>query len=134
MPTNTVGSKGQEYPQNMMHYLSKTITFADNGKVVVLGTVPPGAAVVRGGVVVTTAFNAGTSNVLDIGTLLDDDGFATDLALGTIGVINSDEMATSNDTYSAAADVTVTCTPSLSGTAATAGSGVVWVEYVVPRP
>jgi hypothetical protein len=70
--------------------------------------------------------------VLDIGTSSDDDGFATDLALGTIGVITADEMATSNDTYSASADVTITATVDLTGTAATAGAGTVWVEYIVP--
>ncbi len=131
MATNTAGDVAQEYPQNLVHYLAKTVTYSDNGTAKTLGVIPAGAVVIRGGVAVTTAFNAGTSNVCDIGTLGDDDGFATDLALGTIGVIVADEMATSNDTLSTSA-ITVTATVALSGTAATAGSGVAWVEYIIP--
>jgi hypothetical protein len=133
MPTNTAGDVGQDYTTNQVMYLGKTVTYSNNGSAVTLGVIPPGAVVLRGGVVVTTAFNAGTSNVLDIGTSSDDDGFATDLALGTIGVINTDEMATSNDTYSASAAQTITATVALSGTAATAGSGIAWVEYIIPN-
>jgi hypothetical protein len=122
----------QKFHSNQVHYLRAEISYADGtGKVYTLGAIPAGAVVIRGGVVVTTVFNAGTTNLLDIGTSSDDDGFATDLALGTIGVIVADEMATSNDTYSATADITITATLAMSGTAATTGAGVVWVEYLV---
>lgn len=126
-----MAASAQKYQTNQVHYLRAEIAYTDlTGKVYTLGVIPAGSVVIRGGVVVTTAFNAGTTNVLDIGTSADDDGFATDLALGTIGVIVADEMATSNDTYSATSDITVTATLALSGTAASAGAGVVWVEYL----
>ncbi len=122
----------QKYHTRQVHYLRADISYADGtGKVYTLGAMPPNGVVIRGGVVVTTAFNAGTTNLLDIGTSADDDGFATDLALGTVGVITADEMATSNDTYSASADITITATLAMSGTAATTGAGVAWVEYLV---
>ena len=133
MTTDVAGDNAQEYVQNMVHYLAKSISFADGAtKVYTIGIVPAGAAVIRGGVVVTTAFNAGSGNVLDIGTSGDDNGFATDLALGTIGVIAADEMATTNDALSTSAQ-TITATLALTGTAATAGAGVVWVEYIIPN-
>lgn len=132
MPTNTAGDVGQDYATNQVMYLAKSIAYTDNGVAKTLGVIPPGAVVLRGGVAVTTAFNAGTSNVCDIGTSGDDDGFATDLALGTIGNIVADEMATTNDQYSTSA-VTITATVALSGTAATAGAGVAWIEYIVPN-
>ena len=113
------------------HVLQKAISYTDNGSAVTIGTIPSGAVVTGGGVSVHTAFNAGTGNVLDIGTSDDADGFATDLALGTIGVISVDEMATTNDQL-ASADVTITATVALSGTAATAGAGRVWVEFIPP--
>jgi propanediol dehydratase large subunit len=116
-----------------VHYVSAAIGFADNGVAKTLGVVPAGAVLIRGGVSVHTAFNAGTANTLNIGTSADDDGFATLLALGTIGVISTDEMATTNDQFNATADITVTATVVLSGTAATAGAGVVWMEYIVPN-
>jgi len=131
MPTDTAGDAGQQYHTNQIMYLAKSISYADGAtKVYTLGVIPPRAVVIRGGVVVTTAFNAGSGNVIDIGTSSDDDGFATDLALGTIGVITADEMATTNDAYSTSA-VTITATLALTGTAATAGAGVAWVEYLL---
>lgn len=111
------------------HFLRKTVTYLNNGSAVEVGVIPANAVVINAGVVVTTAFNAGSTNVLDIGTSGDDDGFATDLALGTIGRIAADELATSNDLYSTS-DVTITATVALSGTAATAGEGIVYVEYL----
>jgi hypothetical protein len=130
MPTGTLGTSARLYHQAQTHYLRRNISFADGATAVLtLGTIPAGSVVIRGGVVVTTAFNAGSGNVLDIGTSADDDGFATDLALGTIGVIAADEMATTNDA-NITADTVITCTLALTGTAATAGAGVVWVEYL----
>lgn len=119
---------GREIHTQQVHYLRKRITYSDTFPVTV-GVLPAGAIVVRGGVAVQTAFNAATTNVLDVGTSGDDDGFATDLALGTVGVIVADEMATSDDWYSTAA-VTVTCTYAQTGTAATAGVGHVWLEFI----
>ncbi|MBK9073352.1 MAG: hypothetical protein IPL79_20495 [Myxococcales bacterium] len=104
MATGTAGSKGQMYHTNQVHYFARTFSYTDDGSVLTLGTMPPGACVLEAGVHVHTAFNSGSTNVLDIGTSADDDGFATDLALGTIGRIVADEMATTNDGYSATAD------------------------------
>ena len=128
---------GQQYHQNVTHFLRKAITFGDDGAVVSLGWLPAKAAVIRGGAVVSTAFNAGSGNILDIGfraagdgTTADPDEYATDLALGTAGVIVADEMATAADAY-LPEGAEITCSPALSGTAATEGAAVVWVEYIV---
>lgn len=131
MATGTAGTVAREYHTKQTHYLSKAFTYADDGVVLTLGVRPAGSYVIRGGVIVTEAFNAGSTNVLDIGTSADDDGFATDLALGTVGVIVADEMATTNDSYSAS-DQTITATVDLTGTAPTTGAGLAWVEYLVP--
>lgn len=131
MATGTVGTSARKYHTYQVHTLTADISYADGtGKVYTLGVVPAGAFVVRGGVMVTTAFNAGTTNLLDVGTSGDDDGFATDLALGTVGVIAADEMATTNDA-NCASDTTITATLAMTGTAATTGAGVAWVEYIV---
>lgn len=117
---------GYDIPQT----LRKEVTYLDDDVAVTVGVIPAGAVVIDAGVVVTEAFDAGTSNVLDIGTSSDGDGFATDLALGTVGRIVADALATSNDLYDASNDVTVTATPALTGTAATAGSGFVYVTFI----
>lgn len=131
MATGTAGTSARNYHTAQVHYLTKALVFGDNGVAKELGYIPAGAHVIRGGVSVTTAFNAGTTNTLNIGTSADDDGFATLLALGTIGVIAADEMATTNDAY-VTADTQITATVVLTGAAATAGAALAWIEYIVP--
>lgn len=128
---------GQSYHQNMVHYLRAEVGFGDNGDTVSLGWVPAGSAIVRGGVVVSTAFNAGTTNTLNIGfrnagdgTADDADEYASLIALGTAGVIVADDTATAADAYHPEG-AEITCGVVLTGTAATAGVGYVWVEYIV---
>ena len=113
-----------------VHYIAVAFTYADNGKVLKVGTIPAGALILKAasGVHVNVVFNAGTGNVLDIGTSADDDFLATDLALGTIAFVPIDEAVTMR----VAADTQITATPALSGTAATTGEGVVSIAYL-PR-
>lgn len=119
--------QGRQYHTCQVHYLRKNITFGDG--LVTVGTLPAGALVIGAGVVITTAFNAGSTNVIDIGTASDGDGFATDLAAGTIGNIVWDELATSNDLYSTS-EAVITAEYAQTGTAATAGSGEVYVTFL----
>jgi hypothetical protein len=122
-------SQARIYHTNQVHYLIKEVTFADNGTAVVLGRLPANSVIIASSAVVAEAFNAGSTNVLDIGTTDDADGIATDLALGTVGLINADELATSNDLFHAS-EINVTATVALSGTAATTGRAFVHVCYM----
>lgn len=131
MATGTAGSKGKMYHTDQVHYLSAAVAYTDNGVAVTLGYLPPGAVVLEAGIVVTTVFNAGTTNTLNVGTSADDDGFASLIALGTKGRIVADDMATSDDLYSTS-EATITATVVLTGTAATTGAGTVYVTYIVP--
>lgn len=130
MATGTAGGVGRQYHTQQVHYLRKSFTFSDDGSELSMGWIPAGAIVIRGGVVVTTAFNAGTNNYADLGTAADPDGFATDLALGTVGVIVADEMATSNDAGPVSADTEIKVTVDLTGTAATTGAAEAWIEFI----
>lgn len=106
------------------------ISYADGAtKNYVVGTIPAGSVVLRGNVVVTTAFNWGTNNLIDVGTAADPDGFATIMSLLTIGNIVFDEMATTNDQY-VTADTIIYAQMQCTGTAATTGAGFVIVEFV----
>lgn len=119
----------REYHQKLVHYLRRDFTFADNGKQLVVGEVPNGAIILRpdSGVHISTAFNAGSTNVLDIGFSGDDDLFGTDLALGTATFVPVDEVT---GAFYRSADSVITATPSLTGTAATAGVGHIIIAYV----
>lgn len=133
--TGTAGTVARQYSQQMVHYLRKNITYSDNGVAVTVGVLPAGAQIINtiSGVYVRTAFNAGSTNVLDIGTSANDDLYGTDIALGTKAFVAIDEAATATDvnTWYIAADTTITATVALSGTAASAGEAIVQICYTV---
>lgn len=126
-----ISSKGLHYNTKQVHYLRGQLSLTTPS--ITLGVMPPGSIVVDAGVVISTAFNAGSTNVIDIGTTADPDGLATGLAAGTIGNIKWDELATSNDLY-ATTDVTIVASYAQTGTAATAGVGHVYVTFIPPDP
>lgn len=112
-----------------VHYLRVGFTYADNGKVITAGTVPAGALILKpvSGIHIVTAFNAGTTNIADVGTTADDDLFGTDLALGTANFVPLDEVIGG---FRVAADIDVTITPALSGTTATTGDAELVIAYI----
>ena len=121
-----MGSHARVYHTQQIHYIEKTLTF-DSG-VVTIGTIPAGAHIVKpiSGAAVNVAFNAGTTNVIDIGTTANDDLFATDLAGGSIAFVPFDEAVT----QLVAAETTFTATYAQTGTAATAGSARIMICYI----
>lgn len=130
MATNTAATNARLYHTDQVHYLAKNFTYADDGSTISLGYLPAGAVIVKpmSGVAVHVAFNAGTTNVLDIGTAADTDLYATDLALGSIAFVALDEAVS----MTVAADTEVKFVVDLTGTAATAGSATAIIAYVLP--
>ena len=128
MTTGVQGATARQYSQQMIHYLRKSFTFADAGKVLTVGTLPAGALILKplSGVAVLTAFDSGTNKQIDIGTRDNDDLFGTDISLGTVGFIPIDEAVSAL----VAVDTEITATPDLTGTAATAGAGIIVIAYV----
>jgi len=114
----------------VVNYLRVNIGFGDT--VVKVGTIPAGSLILKpiSGVQIVTAFNAATTNLIDIGTPADDDLFATDLAAGTPNFIPLDE---SIGGFYVTADTEITATYAQSGTAATTGMGVVAIAFLPPH-
>lgn len=94
------------------------------------GSLPAGSIVLRTTVSVITAFNAATTNVLVVGVAADDDALMTSAVAvaGTPGVKVTNGPAATLTTPTAA-DVAVFAKYTQSGTAATAGRAVVYVEF-----
>src|SRR6478735_6852114 len=114
-----------------INYLRAPITFAlGYTGIAQVGTIPAGSVVLRTYVVVTTAFNAGSTNTLKIGTVASDASFGTGIALGTAGVITGGSALATATTVNPAADTPVIATSVSTGTAMSAGAGVVVVEYL----
>jgi len=125
---------GYQVDTNQVHYVRKNITFADIGTTVSLGWVPPKATMIRGGVHITTAFDAG-AKTLDIGfrnapggETDDPNAYATLLTVAAVGVIPTDEMA-STTPVALSEGAEITC--SLVSIGAVAGAAVAWMEYLV---
>lgn len=133
MATGTAGNTAQVYHTNQVHYITQEISYLTvDGATITFGPLPEGAVIVGGGVMVDIAFNDTSGNVLDVGvTGGDADAFGSDLALGTIGFVAFDDLA-SSPAYSATAR-TLTVAATLTGDGPTAGHGWVIVQYVVIR-
>ena len=116
------------YETQQIHFLRKDFTFADDGLTLTVGKLPAGSVILKSisGVHVSTVFNAGTTNVLDVGTEADGDLYGTDLALGTVGPVALDEAVS----YYVSSDTVITATVDLTGTAATTGVGQVVIAYI----
>jgi hypothetical protein len=134
MATGTAATTARQLATQQIHYLRCGLSFADNGLAKIVGIIPANSQIVNltSGVYVREVFNAGTSNVLDIGTSADDDLYATDLALGTKAFVAIDEAATATNvnTWYVTVDTTITATVALSGTAATTGLAEVIIAYI----
>jgi hypothetical protein len=128
MATNTAGTVARDYGVQMVHYLRKNVVFGDNGTAKTVGVVPAGALILKAlsGVAVETAFNAGTTNTLNVGTSANDDLYGTLLALGSVAFVPCDEAVG----FRVAADTTITATVVLTGTAATTGDAEVVIAYI----
>lgn len=113
----------------MVQYIRASVTFADNGSAVSVGVIPAGALILKpiSGAQVEEAFNAGTTNTIDIGTSADADLYATDLAGGTVTFVPIDEAVA----LTVSADTEIFATVGLTGTAATAGKATIVVAYIV---
>lgn len=129
MATNTAGTVARQPHTQVISYLRKGFTYADDGTVLTVGVLPAGAVILKpiSGVHVKTVFNAGSTNVLDVGTSANDDLFGTDLSLGTATFVPLDEAV---GDYVLTADTTITATVDLTGTAATTGEGEIVICFV----
>jgi hypothetical protein len=108
-----------------VHYLRKRVNYNDSAIAtgVVMGTLPAGAMIVSQNVRVPTAFNAGTTNALNVGTAAAGTQVFTDAA--TAGA-RSPTIAN----LSFASDQDLYVTYAQTGTAATAGVADIVIGYV----
>lgn len=122
----------QQYHQNLVHYLRKEVNYNDLGITtgVVIGRLPANAQVTQALARVRTTFNAGTTNVLTVGTNAanyDNILGTADIAEGSVGnniapLANLQEVLSETDVF-----VKYTQT----GTAATQGKAVIHIAYTV---
>jgi hypothetical protein len=111
------------------HFLRKRVAFdtANVANGLSMGWLPAGAVITAVEALVTEAFNAGTTNVVKVGTRADDDAY--------LAAADLNETATGLTRYVGkaarmAADTEVVVAFTQTGAAATAGEAEVIVEFV----
>jgi hypothetical protein len=122
----------RQLPQQVVHFLRKRITFANNGQTINVGVIPAGASVIGGGPHVVTGFNDSGTDTLDvgfIGSTTDSNGYATLLDLSAVGFIALDELATTTNIQQTV-DTTVTCAYVGQNSNASAGVADVIILYI----
>jgi hypothetical protein len=122
----------QQYHQNLVHYLRKEVNYNDPGIAsgVVIGRLPANAQVTQALVRVRTGFNAGTTNVLTVGT----NASSYDNILGTGDIAEGaagNNAAPLANLQEALIETDVFVKYTQTGTAATQGKAVIHIAYTV---
>ena len=114
---------------------SANVVFEANGTTTDIATLPANSQIFQITVDVTTAFDAGSTNTLDLGDGSTADEYADALALGSLARVlaTSDISQVGNLIDIGTSDVTVTATYNQTGTVATAGACTVTVLYLQNR-
>lgn len=132
MTTGTPGTTARKNALQLVHYLRFTVNFNDAGIAAGVGKqfLPAGAVVIGTDVMVSTAFNAATTNVLSVGTVGDT----------ATNIVNALSVTPAGLTQNAApsgvvlapltADKQVLVTFAQTGAAASAGKAVVVIKYI----
>ena len=124
-----MGSTARQTHYQQVHYLRTTVALADLGSVVKIGTLPAGARILTTQVYVETAFNAGTTNTLDIGNAGSASAYMA-AATSLVGATGQKSAAPSGLNGVVAADTDVLATFGQSGTAATTGLASIVISYI----
>lgn len=115
--------------------IGREITFATpqpNG-LIAIGAFERNTVVLRAGITIVTAYNAGTTNSITVGTEATAEAFITaaNSAAGTAG--NNKQGTGVQIGAPLASDQIVYARFTQTGTAATAGRAIIWVEAFIPR-
>lgn len=124
---------GRQLALQVVHTLRKRVTFEDEGTVVDVGILPPGASVIGGGAHIVTAFD--DTSTIDVGfrdgsSTDDPNGYATALVATAVGFIALDELATTTNIQQTT-DAIVTASVNDGTGAASVGVADVIVTFVV---
>ena len=114
---------------------SANVVFEANGTTTDIATLPANSQIFQITVDVTTAFDAASTNTLDLGDGSTADQYADALALGSLARVlaTSDVSQIGNLIDIGTSDITVTATYNQTGTAATTGAATVTVLYLQNR-
>lgn len=133
MPTNVAGSTARVNDTQQTNYIRATVNWNDAGVAtgIPIGYLPAYAMIISTSVDISVAFNAATTNVINVGTtaLGTDVAASASIVAGTQGVKRAISPTVRVDQITA--DTMIYASYTQTGTAATAGQAVIVVEFVV---
>jgi hypothetical protein len=133
MTTGIPGSTARKNTTQQVGYLRFTVNFGDTGISAGVNKqwLPAGAIITDTSVMIATAFNAGTTNVLSVGLGASNNTIvaAGAVAPGTVGLTNA-IVPSGNALGPLVADSQVNVTYTQTGAAATAGQAIVIIKYI----
>lgn len=130
--SDVTGSDARQYTHCCLHFYRRTIAYntpkVGTAATIKIGTIPAGAVIYDAIVKVNTAFNAATTNLINVGSEATPDSIIdeTDLDLSLAEFQSSRRGC--DLSFSTATPIYVTYTQ--SGTAATAGEAEIIIMYV----
>jgi len=113
---------------NQVYAIQTTFVFGDTAAKLV-GSLPANATIISARPLVTTAFNSGTTNLLDIGTSADPDHYVDGTDLSSTGAIACTLVVGNVGIQSTSASTPIYATHIPAGTAATTGACEVIIEF-----
>jgi hypothetical protein len=138
MATNTAGTAARRDPRNVQNTLKLTVNFNDVGVssgISFSNYLPQGAFITGVWVEVVTAFNAGTTNTLTVGTNATNynnivaSGDGTGNGSSSLGTQVFTATRGQGRSLTASADVQVFAKYAQTGTAATTGQAIIVIEF-----
>lgn len=130
MATNQQGSLARYNTPQQVDYLRKRVTIADSGKTVMVGILPPNAVILKSnsGVTVSTVFNAGTANTIDVGVTGTPGLYGTALSMTATNFVPFAQTVSYVTPNSG--DTVVYATVNTTGTAPTTGVADIVIMFV----
>lgn len=132
MSTDTTGSDARDFGRQVMHYLRRDISFdtpnISTDATIKVGTIPAGSVIHEAVVKVSTAFNAGTTNLINVGISSDADGIVDELDIDATAAEWQSSHRGSDLNFTS--DTSIYVTYVQTGTAATAGAASIIIAYV----
>lgn len=126
--TGTSGGVGRDHGYMVVHQISRSIVFGDNGTAKLVGTIPAGAVVLRAGAVVGTAFNDSGTDLLTFGsTTTANELVSSGITLASTGVVSGTVLGTF---AIPTADTTIYAKYAGQNSDMTTGAATVFVEYL----
>lgn len=133
MATGLPGTSARRNALQLVHYLRFAVNYNDAGIAAGVNkqVLPAGAIIIGTDVIVATAFNAGTTNTISVGTLGDAATNIVNAQNAGVAGLTQNVAPTGAALGPLAADKQVYVTYAQTGTAATAGKAYVIIKYVV---